>query len=236
MSLVDRTSSLKARCYNLEALGDKIEEARNLGIRLDEIRRAEERLPARLEAIDVLRRAGIAVEAEAKSAARVRAAVARIKGRFAQDRRFTSLTKGQDWNVLIRELPHVTEELDALAAHGWKKHADRLFAGDAPAAVERTLAPTEGNKAALQRYRQAYGRYAALRSNLPASAADVTELARLADELKQIKFDHDVPASVRAFLEALPKGAPLSLLTAEVRQWIEEKGLTNRYLVVPDSR
>jgi hypothetical protein len=58
----------------------------------------------------------------------------------------------------------------------------------------------------------------------------------VADELKQIKFDHDVPASVRAFLEALPKGAPLSLLTAEVRQWITEKGLTNRYLVVPDSR
>jgi hypothetical protein len=236
MTLVERTSLLKTRCANLESLGEKIEEARNLGTRLGELRRAAEKLLARLEAIAMLEQAGIAVEASAKSATRARTALAKIKGRFAQDRQCASLTKGQDWNALIRELPHVSEELQESAAGGWKRHADRLFAGDAPVAVERTLAPTEGNKAALQRYRQAYGRYAALRTNLPASAADVAELSRVADELKQIKFDHDVPASVRAFLEALPKGAPLSLLTAEVRQWIKEKGLTNRYLVVPDSR
>ena len=32
--------------------------------------------------------------------------------------------------------------------------------------------------------------------------------------------------AVKKFLEALPRGAPLSLLTAEVRTWIEKQGLS----------
>jgi phage shock protein A len=236
MTLAERTSSLKTRCRNLETLDEKIEEARNLGTRLGELRGAMDKLPARLETLGMLRQAGIAIDAQARSASRVRGALAKVKGRFAQDRRCASLTRGQDWNVLMRELARVIDEVGESASASWKKHADRLFTGDAPAAVERTLALTDGNKAALQRYRQAYGRYAALRANVPASATEIAELARVADELKQVKFDHNVPASVRTFLEALPRGAPLTLLTDEVRQWIEEKGLTNRYLVVPDSR
>lgn len=236
MTLVERTSSLKERCSNLQALGSKIEEAGNLGIRLAELRRAAEKLPARLETITLLKEAGVDVEATVASMPRVLATVAKIKSRFTQGREAASLTKGQDWNVLMRELPKVIEELDKSAFEGWKRHADRLFAGDAPAAVERTLAQTEGNKAALQRYRQTYERFARLRTTIPGSVAEIGELTRVADDLKAVKFDHDVPASVRKFLEALPKGAPLSMLNDEVREWIEKQGLSNRYIVVAVGR
>lgn len=236
MILVERTSALKTRCNNLKGLGEKITEAGNLGTRLGELRGAAEKLPARLETIAMLKQAGIAVEARVESVPRVRAAVAKIKGRFAQTREAVALTRGQDWNVLMRELPHVIEGLEESAATGWKGYADRLFAGDAPTAVERTLAQTDGNKASLQRYRQAYERYARLRASTPASATEIGELTRVAEELKQVKFDHDVPDSVRTFLEALPKGAPLNLLTDEVRAWIDKHGLANRYHVVPGSR
>lgn len=236
MTLVDRTSSLKVRCQHLETLGDKIEEARTLGARLGELRGASDGLSARRETIAMLKQAGIAVEERAKSATRARAALTRIRERFAEAQESGALTKGQDWNVLIRELPRVVDELGESALDGWKKHVDRLFAGETPASVERTLAPTDANKAAVQRYRQAYIRYAALRAKTPSSDADIAQLAGVAEELRHVKFDRDVPDAVRKFLEALPTGAPLGLLTAEVREWIEQNGHTNRYRIVPESR
>jgi hypothetical protein len=46
-------------------------------------------------------------------------------------------------------------------------------------------------------------------------------------------FDFDVPDAVKQFLDALPQGgAPLSLLTDEVRAWIIGQGQTDRYRVV----
>jgi hypothetical protein len=180
----------------------------------------------------MLAKAGVAVQGSASSAAQVRNAIAKIKTRFAQAREPDALTKGQDWRVLIRELPKVVGELDQSAVESWETHAQQLFAGESPSAIERMFAPTDANKAALFKYRQAYERYVRLRGSLPEGAEAVAGLARVAQELKSVKFDYNVPASVRKFLKALPAGAPLALLTAEVRDWIDQKGLVERYQVV----
>jgi hypothetical protein len=236
MTLVERTVALRERCTSLSTLGDRIEEARKLGTRLAELRGVAENLPEILKTIDMLAKAGVAVQGSDSSVAQVRTAIAKIKTRFAQAREPDALTKGQDWKVLIRELPKVVAELDESAAEAWGTHAHHLFAGDAPTAVERTLAPTDANKAALVKYRQAHERYVRLKGSVPEGPEAVAELARVAQELKSVKFDYDVPASVRKFLEALPAGAPLALLTAEVRDWIDQRGLAIRYQVVAANR
>lgn len=232
MTLVQRTVALRERCTSLSTLGDRIEEARKLATRLGELQGVAEQLPDSLKTIDMLARAGVGVQGSASSAAQVRNAITKIKTRFAQARESDALTKGQDWKVLIRELPKVVSELDQSAVESWETYAQQLFAGDSPSAIERTFAPTDANKAALSKYRQAYERYVRLRSSLPEGAEGVAGLARIAQELKSVKFDYNVPASVRKFLEALPSGAPLTLLTAEVRDWIDQKGLAERYQVV----
>lgn len=236
MTLAEKTIALRERCTNLSTLGDRIEEAKKLGTRLADLRGIAEKLPESLKTIDMLAKAGVAVQGSASSASQVRNAIAKIKTRFAQAREADALTKGQEWKVLIRELPKVVGELEESAAEGWETHAQQLFSGDAPSAVERTLAPTDANKAALVKYRQAHERYVRLRGSVPAGPEAVAELARVAKELKSVNFDYDVPASVRKFLEALPAGAPLALLTAEVRDWIEKQGLVKRYSVVVANR
>lgn len=236
MTLTEKTIALRERCASLSTLGDRIDEARKLGTRLAELKDIAESLPDSLKTIDMLTKAGVAVQGSASSVSQVRNAVSKIKTRFALARDPDALTKGQDWRVLIRELPKLVSELDEAAAEGWEAHAQKLFSGDAPSAVERTLAPTDANKAALAKYRQAHERFARLKASLPGGPEAVEELARVAQELKAVNFDYDVPASVRKFLEALPAGAPLALLTAEVRDWIEKQGLVNRYSVVVANR
>lgn len=236
MTLVERTTVLRERCINLSTLGERIEEARSLGTRLGELRHVAEKLPNSLRKVGMLAKAGIAVPPPVSSVVQVRSAIAKIKARFAQSREADALTKGQDWKVLMRELPRIVGDLESASSESWESYAQQLFAGDAPAAVERTLAPTDANKAALAKYRQAHQRYTALKADVPSSAEEIAELARIAQELKSLKFDYDVPASVRKFLEALPAGAPLALLTDEVRGWIEQKGLTKRYQVVVGNR
>lgn len=236
MTLIERTIALKERCTDLSTLGDRIEEAKKLGGRLAELRGVADKLPDRLKTIDMLTKAGVAVPSPASAVPQVRNAIAKIKARFAESREPEALTKGQDWKVVIRDLPKVVGELEDAAAEGWGAHAHQLFAGDSPLAIERTLAPTEANKAAIIKYRQAHERYVRLRGSVPEGPEGVAELARVAEELKSAKFDRNVPASVRKFLEALPNGAPLTLLTAEVRDWIDEQGLAKGYLVVAANR
>lgn len=232
MTLGERTVALRERCTSLSTLGDRIEEARKLATRLAELQEVAEKLPDSLNSIDMLTKAGVSVQGSASSAAQVRNAIAKIKTRFAQAREPDALTKGHDWKMLIRELPKVVGELNESAIEGWDTHAQQLFAGDAPSTIERALAPTDANKAALFKYRQAHERYVQLRGKLPEEPEAIAELPRVARDLKSVKFDYNVPASVRKFLEALPTGAPLTLLTAEVRDWIDQKGLAERYQVV----
>ena len=236
MTLVERTAALRERCEGLATLDEKIDKAQALGTRFAELRSAAENLSEILATAAMLEKAGISVSPPAASVAQVQNAIAKIKTRFGQSREADALTKGQDWRVLIRELPKVVSDLESAASESWESHAQQLFSGDAPAAVHRTLAPTDANKAALFKYRQTHERYSRLKSNLPKSLEEVAELGRIAEELKAVKFDHDVPASVRKFLEALPAGAPLALLTDEVREWIEREGVTKRYQVVVASR
>jgi hypothetical protein len=67
----------------------------------------------------------------------------------------------------------------------------------------------------------------------------VQAVGQAAENLASIAkdFDFDVPDAVKKFLDALPQGgAPLSLLTDEVRAWITGQGQTNRYRVIAGGR
>jgi hypothetical protein len=235
LTLFERTTSLKDRCAKLEHLNSRIDAAAALSTRLSELNGKAANLAPCIVTIRLLRDAGIAFDEVPDALLRARSALAKIQSRFAQNRTAGALTRGRDWNQLLGELSATIRALDERAAQAWKRFVERTFAGEAPAVVESRLARTDRNQEALKRYRQSYDGFSRAGANLPESMDDVEAVRRAAENLASIAkdFDFDVPDAVKRFLDALPQGgAPLSLLTDEVRAWITRQGQTNRYRVI----
>jgi hypothetical protein len=239
LTLLERTTNLKDRCGSLGNLSTRIDLATNLSTRLAELNGAAANLPACLATIRLLRDAGISIENMPDELRRARAVLGKIQSRFLQSRTADSLTRGQDWKQLLRELPATVRALQMLATQTWRAHVERAFAGEAPAIIEARLARTDQNQEALTRYRQAYENFSRAGATLPADMDDVEAVRKAAKNLASIAkdFDFDVPNAVKKFLDALPQGgAPLDLLTDEVRAWIAAQGQTNRFRVIAGGR
>ncbi len=235
MTLLERTTSLKDRCLSLQNLNSRIDEATILSTRLAELDRMAANLPACLATVRLLRSVGIVFDEVPDALRRALSALAKIQSRFAQNRTAAALTRGQDWKQLLQELPATIRALEEGTTHAWKQYVERIFAGEAPAVIESRLARTDRNQDALRRYRQAYDGFSRSRAAPPKGMDDVEAIRKAAENLASIAkdFDFDVPDAVKRFLDALPQGgAPLSLLTDEVRAWITGQGQTNRYRVV----
>jgi hypothetical protein len=235
LTLLERTTSLKDRCTSLENLSTRIDEASTLNARLAELNGAAAKLPVCLDTIRLMRDAGIAFDEVPDTLRGARSALAKVQNRFAQNRTAAALTRGQDWRQLLQELPATVRAFEALATQAWTRYVDRIFAGEAPSVIENRLARTDVNQRALKRYRQAYDNLSRAGVTLPGGMDDVEAVRKAAENLASIAkdFDFDVPDSVKRFLDALPQGgAPLSLLTDEVRAWITKQGQANRYRVI----
>ena len=239
MTLLERTTSLKERCTKLENLSARIDEATTLRMRLTELNGAVADVPACLTSIGLLREAGIAFDKMPDALTAASSNLAKIQSRFAQNRKAAALTRGQDWNKLLQDLPAAVRALEKIAAQAWKQYVERNFAGDPPTVIESRLAQTDRNKEALKRYRLAYDGFSRAVVALPKSMGDVESVRKAAEDLASIAkdFDFDVPDAVKKFLDAVPQGgAPLILLTDEVRAWITGQGQTNRYRVISGGR
>lgn len=239
MTLTERTATLKDRCTRLENLSSTIDEAATFSTRFAELNESVEDMPACLANIRRLRDASVSIGEVPDALHRARSALKKIQSRFAQSRTAASLTRGQDWNQLLRELPATIRAFDALAMQAWKRYVDNIFVGEAPDVVETRLARTDPNQEALRRYKQAYDGFSRAGLTLPESMNDIEAVRQAAKNLAAIAadFDFDVPDAVKKFLDALPQGgAPLSLLTEEVRTWITTQGQTNRYRVIAGGR
>jgi hypothetical protein len=235
MKLLERTLALKRRA---EALGDlqfQIEEASLLQRRLDEVTPAAAGLAELSEKVALLGQAGLRLSFAPDTVGSARTRLDRVRTRFAESRTAAALTKGRDWERLISDLKEaaraVRSELQAL----WTSHVDDFFTGEPPAQMSARLAKTDKNKEALSRYSQAFAELNQLAGGLPETLADVERAKEVAHRLGAIArdFELDVPASIKAFLDAVALGgAPFNLVTEEVCDWLERNGLTDRYKVV----
>jgi len=233
-SLPTRAAALRERLVELHKVTSNVTEAHNLeGLRVEIAARAG-KLGAQLNKQALLADADVAIPPPASLIA-VRKRAAGLLEKFKADTKAATLKRGQGWTALLGEIDGACRDLAAAVQSAWRAHRAAVFAGDTPAALRGKLARTKANDEAFRTYEALYTRLKAAFDDLPGDKRDLDNVAALAVQLEQVAqaFDFDVPAEVKQFLEAVlsVSGAPLTLLTLEVRQWLEANGSLESYTI-----
>lgn len=233
-TLVTRAKKLRSRLEALDQTSSNVAEVSALeGLRVSLATRAE-KLEPELANETLLTTAGIAV---AKPASLL-AVQKRAKGlleKFQAETKAATLKRGKSWEALLQEVNVASRELATAAFTAWKQHRQSVFAGETPTQLRGKLARTPANDEALEDYEVHYTRLRTAFETFPSDKDALARPAKIAAELERIakKFDFQVPAEVKQFLEAVlsVKGAQLHLLTPSVLEWLKENDGLDSYAV-----
>ena len=162
----------------------------------------------------------------------------KIIQQFSEKPEAASLTKRKYWTKLLEQGAAWRKKLDAEAIESWGGFIDKQCRGSSPKQLRKTLAQTESNKSALEKYGRIYDELTSLRDEFPefSEFSQTVEHARdLSGNLERTAraFDHDVPEDVKVFLAAIDRGgASIELLTEEVLTWLRENNSEGDYRIV----
>ena len=233
-SLPTRANALRERLARLNEMTSNVEEAANLeGLRAELAGRTE-KLRVQLDKQALLTGSSIDVPPPASLlAARKRAGS--LLEKFVNETRAATLKRGQGWKALLEEAEAASRELAQGVAAAWRAHRQTVFAGDTPAAVRTKLARTNQNDVAFVAYQTFYSQLKTAFDTPPTDKSAIDRVSQIVAELEQVAhtFDFAVPPDVKRFLEAVlsQSGAPLSLLTPAVLQWLNDNGSLDSYCI-----
>ncbi len=235
MTLIERIRDLQHRAQQQAARQTSLDEVKKLLPLLQQARTLSEGLATEVQQLRLLRDQGLVLPNPPEATGAALRVLGRLRERFAQERRAERLTQRQDWEGLQKQTQEVCKQATQGLNKTWRDFVTSAYSGDNPENLERTLAPTEGNRALLSRYRETYQRLIGLARNRPVGREDfekVREFARALNALHQ-GFDLNVPDAVSRFLRGVAAGgAPIDLLTDEVRAWLKGQGKLEAYRIV----
>jgi hypothetical protein len=144
-----------------------------------------------------------------------------------------TLTQGKHWTGLLSAMDVMIATIETNQRQGWSSYfSTRLFAGLPPEQRKVGLVQTlPANKLAIEKYEFLYRKFALYRNTVPSTAQALDEVHEYSDALAKITFEEDVPKEVEAFINAVPHGASIKLLTVEVIQWLREHDLVDSFVV-----
>jgi hypothetical protein len=236
-SLPARAKALRERLVALDRLGGNVEEAGLLADLRSDLASPAAELSRALDQRALLVNSGIETpEPRSLETARKRAAV--LLERFVADQKAATLKKGSGWALLLKEITAATTDLSTEVGRSWREYLQTIFTGEAPAFVRGRIAPTRENNLTFKTYEQLHQAFRAEFSRLPMDGAAIDRVRAQALQLIETakKFDFDVPADVKRFLEAIQTGgAKLDLLTDAVLKWLEDNSAFDNYRIVPRS-
>lgn len=233
-ALAIRVSKLRLRLEELDRLASNVTEVNALeGLRA-ELSKPTGRLGSELNKQELLTAAGIAVPVPASlTTARKRASA--LLEKFKGEPKAATLKRGQIWSALLKEINDAGNDLSSAVFAAWRGHRQAVFAGETPAQIRGKLARTPTNDQAYEKYDGLYSRLKTAFDVLPPDTATIAATWQIAEELEKVAkdFDFDVPADVKQFLEAVLsiKGAPLSLLTPSVLEWLRNNSGLESYAI-----
>ena len=152
MSLIDDIKVVKSRVQDLSTVTSGLDESRALQQRLRELQGGSSLLSERVAQLVLFRTKNITIPPPPPVVDQACKRVENVKKRFTDSREAKSLTQGNDWNYLNRYLGETGIAIDVTLATTWKNYIQELFTGESPNDLNRTLAPTDANKEALDSY------------------------------------------------------------------------------------
>jgi hypothetical protein len=173
------------------------------------------------------------------SLAQVRKRASTLREKFRAEKKSTTLKKGTGWSSLLTEEADAIKEVEAALLKGWKDFRSTAYAGDPPTVISKRIARTPENVQAERQYEETYTQFASLFQTLPSDTATVSKARTLAANLVSIaaQFNFAVSEDVKRFLDAVQNGgAPLILLTDEVKKWLAENDAADGYSIRASSR
>jgi len=232
--LFDRVRALRADLEALANVKASAGEAGELSDLKDDLAEQVGALKAALASRAVLAEANLSTDLPPSHEA-LRKRAQQLRERFEKDPRAEVLKKGQVWRTCLELAEATAKTITSTTRSRWQSYEAEIFGGEPPSAVERLLAPTPENNAALRRYKAGFDELRLKFKTLPSSDEDLAAAELKAKELKEIAkaFDFDVPGDVKAFLEAVFSGggAPLKLLTPGVIEWLRKTGTYEHYRI-----
>lgn len=238
MNLKDQAQHLVERIEVLRERQRRQADARALDHRRREWRDMWLGLGRTLEQLDWMGLKSVCLAEHGKQLALVRGLIGRADSALTSGADNEVLTEGGAWGKLEKCVNKTTEVLAESVRNGWGQLIRDAGPFRRPTEIEASLPLSRpGNRDAAALYRASFVPYDRLgRQAAPASADDVLLLRALAEELRVVmqRFNYDqLPDAVRAFFTAidLGQGAPLNLLTAEVREWLDNEGQSANFVV-----
>ena len=221
-SLPARVAALREKLGRLETLSSKAAEASVLsGLRTD-LSEPVQVLTILTKRHALFQSLGVPTIAP-ESLGKLRGRAESVREKFRADRTSAALKRGQAWKAMLTEAAATSADVDKSLNAAWRDYRSTLFAGDSPGKIAGSLAGTQGNIEALNAYRLTYDAFTRLFQTVPADPTVIERAKGLAAELVLIagRFDFNVKPEVKAFLAAVQAGgAPLSLLTPDVLEWM----------------
>jgi hypothetical protein len=228
--LLENARAAHERLQSAEAARVNLDEARALLGLQEELSLKAAKLHALVARATLLRENGVVLSSSPNTKA-MRKVIANLRKRFDEKPNSSTLTQGQHWNGLQTELQTAITTLEVEQRQDWKNFADSLFGGLPPEQRKVSLVQTPANANKLGQYKLLYEQFARFRSAVAGTQEVLDEVRRCSEALKNIKFDENVPKEVELFLNAVPLGAGLDLLTDEVIEWLRAQDLLGSYAV-----
>lgn len=234
MNLIERIQSLTQRANRYESSEKNIDESRNLQVRFSEVESKEVKLQAALRQMRLFREEGLAPEVDESNFQSSQKSLQIILSRFVKERTAQSLTRGRDWNKLTTSLDESCSNMEKNFKDSWREFVNSAYGGDKPEDLQGSLAQTDANNNVLKQYKEQFKLLQELSRKLTVEKSDFDNVRQIAKKLTDLNglFDRDVPDSVNKFLQAVASGgAPLNLLTEEVRHWLQEQNSSDQYRI-----
>ncbi len=235
MSLLERSRSLAARTSLLKDSEGLVEKTKAFASRAEQFAGLTAELRASAGRVRLLREHNVTVKVATSSAAGIRRSIVEWRANLTKDDTAISSPGQAVQPKLMDPTTRLARALAEAAASGWTEHVKATL----PVVSEDLLAVSSKipeQKAKVEAYRSTYQHAESVGRKLPASNADVERFQVYAGQVQQAATElenQSISPAVLAFFKAasMPAGAPLALLTPEIRDFLQSSGLENRYRI-----
>ncbi|MGF6923885.1 hypothetical protein [Paraburkholderia sp. 40] len=227
MTLLEQTRALKEGLEYLETVRDNGEEVRELHEQKRDLRALTEPLNFGRESVCRLRTGSVPVDIPESLVGEVAKLAGSVRKKMERKPGSQTLKSGKEWSTLLEKLRTLNKALETSAKSGWKAYVVQKITSDPPGTVKSRTADTRENRQRIRDYEVIYARLQHCSQSLPDDLSAIGEVESLSQSLTAAygKIDFDVPEAVRLFLHGANStaGAPLSLLTEEVMNWLKTR-------------